>query len=94
MGGNKAPTHILCNSIHTVWPIIHITALCLLVQYSYVNIRQILYTRAYIYVCVYHFHISNQRKASAYISHIALTQNVNKIYDLIKAVHISRYTLP
>ena len=36
----------------------------------------------YIYICVYHFHTSDQRKASAYISHIALTQNVNEIYAL------------
>ena len=27
----------------------------------------------------YHFHTSDQRKASAYVSHIALTQNVNEI---------------
>ena len=50
---------------------------------------------------MYHFHTSDQRKVSAYISHIALTQNVNEIYALrvylvthclneIYALHISR----
>ena len=38
---------------------------------------------------MYHFLTSAQRKASAYISHIALTQNVNEIYALLP-VHISR----
>jgi len=34
----------------------------------------------------YHFHTSNQRKASAYISHIALTQKVNEICTLVAGV--------
>ena len=52
------------------------------------------------YIYMYHFHISDQRKASVRISHIALSQNVNEIYALlqwvylIKAVRMSHYTLP
>ena len=42
-----------------------------------------------LYIYMYHFHTSDQRKASAYISHIALTQNVNEIYTLLP-VRISR----
>ena len=34
------------------------------------------------YIYMYHFHTSDQRKASAHISHIALAQNVNEIYAL------------
>ena len=37
----------------------------------------------YIYIYMYHFYTSDQRKASAYISHIAPTQNVNEIYALL-----------
>ena len=44
----------------------------------------------YIYIYhMYHFHTSDQRKASAYISHIAMTQSVNEIYTLLP-VRISR----
>ena len=52
-----------------------------------------IYIYIYIYIYMYHFHTSDERKASAYISHIALTQNVNEIYTLLP-VRISRYTLP
>ena len=38
---------------------------------------------------MYHFHTSDQRKASAYISHIALTQNVNEIICTATSVYIS-----
>ena len=43
----------------------------------------LLHNKACIYIYMYHFHTSDQRKSSAYISHITLTQNVNEIYALL-----------
>ena len=46
-----------------------------------------------IYLCnTFTPHTSDQRKASAYISHIALTQNVNEIYALPNSAYISLNT--
>ena len=47
-------------------------------------------------MCIYHFNTSDQRKASAYISHIAVAQNVNEIYALSQCVYLinSRHCTP
>ena len=39
-------------------------------------------------IYMYHFHTSDQRKTSAYISHITLTQNVNEIYSLRQCLYL------
>ena len=45
---------------------------------------------------MYHFHTSDQRKASAHISHIALAQNVDEICALYQCIYLinSRHCTP
>jgi len=64
---------------------------------SYLNFY--FHSTVYIYVCRYHFHISDQREKPVYILHIALVNeiylcNIQYIAQLNVRISLSTYTIP